>query len=80
MVAMAHIGLVNPKNYGQYRPHCIVAALILAALLTPPDPFTQMLMAGPMIFLYELGHLLSRLVWKDPPGGELDENLEGAET
>ncbi|MFT4539000.1 MAG: sec-independent protein translocase protein TatC [Planctomycetota bacterium] len=78
MIAMSHIGLVKPATYAQFRPHCIVAALILAAVLTPPDPFTQMLMAGPMIVLYEVGHLLSRLVWKTPID-EDEADLEGAE-
>ena len=66
MIAMSHIGLVSPKTYVQYRPHCVVGALVLAAVMTPPDPFTQLLMAGPMVVLYEIGLHASRLVWKEP--------------
>ena len=61
MIAIAKLGLIEPKAYGKYRGHCIIAALVLAAILTPPDPYTQMMMAAPIVILYELGHVLSRM-------------------
>ena len=64
MLALSRIGLVEPKLYATYRPHCIVGALIVAAILTPPDPYTQMLMAGPIIVLYELGYQIARFAVK----------------
>jgi sec-independent protein translocase protein TatC len=60
MVGMARMGLVEVSLYGKYRGHFMVGALFLAAVLTPPDPFTQMLMGLPMIVLYELGIHASR--------------------
>jgi sec-independent protein translocase protein TatC len=39
----------------------VVGALVIAAVLTPPDPITQMLMAGPIVILYEVGVFLTRL-------------------
>jgi len=55
MLALGRLGLVDPKTFGKYRGHCIVGALVVAAVITPPDPFTQMLMAIPIATLYELG-------------------------
>ena len=64
MLALTKVGLVEPKMFSKYRGHFIVGALIIAALLTPPDPFTQMLMGIPIIILYELGNVLSRIAFK----------------
>ncbi len=61
MTALARVGLVEARNFSRYRGHFIVCAFVIGALLTPPDPFTQSLMAGPMILLYEVGILLAKL-------------------
>ncbi|MDF1836602.1 MAG: twin-arginine translocase subunit TatC [Planctomycetota bacterium] len=66
MVALSRLGLVDPKDFSKFRKHTLVAALVVGALLTPPDPITQLLMAGPVILLYELGLRVSYLVWKEP--------------
>ena len=66
MLSLARLGLVEPKAYARYRAHMIVGALIVGALLTPPDPFTQMMMAGPMAVLYEIGHIAARLAVREP--------------
>ena len=68
MLALSKLGLVGGRVWSKYRRHTVVAALVLAAILTPPDPITQMLMAGPIVILYEVGVLLTR--WserKNPP-------------
>ena len=58
-------GVVDPKTLGQYRRYVIVIALIIGAILTPtPDWFSQMLLAGPIIVLWEVGVLVSRLAVK----------------
>jgi sec-independent protein translocase protein TatC len=64
MMALTRVGLVDPDDFAKYRGHFIVGAAILAALITPPDPYTQLMMAGPMAVLYEAGLLLARLVKK----------------
>jgi sec-independent protein translocase protein TatC len=61
MVGVARMGLVEPAVFAKFRGHFMVAALVIAAALTPPDPFTQMLMGLPMIVLYELGIHASRI-------------------
>jgi len=66
MLSLARLGLVDPKVYGKYRPHMIVGSLIVGALITPPDPFTQMMMAVPIAVLYEIGHIAARLSVREP--------------
>ncbi len=51
---LSKMGVVTPDLMKQYRKYAIVGAFILGAILTPPDVFTQALMAGPLIILYEL--------------------------
>jgi len=57
---LTRIGLVNPQMLGRSRRYAILAVFIIAAVLTPPDVFTQIAMATPMIALYELSIFLSR--------------------
>ena len=51
---LARLGMVNSKGMRKKRKYAILVAFVVAAILTPPDPFTQSLMAGPLILLYEL--------------------------
>lgn len=68
MLALARLDLVKPEVFGKYRGHMAVGALVIGAILTPPDPITQMLMAGPIILLYEIGIWAGRwAVRKDLP-------------
>lgn len=52
---LARIGVVTHKGLRKYRKYAILVSFIVAAVLTPPDPFTQTLMAGPLVILYEIG-------------------------
>lgn len=59
---LSKVGIVNTKRLTSYRKYAILAAAVLAAVITPtPDPGTQMLVAVPLYFLYEVGILLSRV-------------------
>ena len=53
ILILGKMGLVNSTQLREKRRHVIVGLLILAMVLTPPDIMTQMLMAAPLIFLYE---------------------------
>lgn len=53
ILILGKMGLVNSRQLREKRRHMIVALLIVAMLLTPPDVMTQLLMAGPLILLYE---------------------------
>ena len=52
---LARMGMVSSAGLRKKRKYAILVGFILAAVLTPPDPFTQCLMAGPLIILYEVG-------------------------
>lgn len=53
IMTLGSMGIVSSQLLRQYRRHAIVAILIAAMILTPPDVFTQALMAVPMVLLYE---------------------------
>ena len=52
-------GVVDKMILKQYRKHSIVAILIFGAMLTPPDPFSQIVMAVPLVGLYEISIFIS---------------------
>ncbi len=51
---LASLGIVTPQFLGRQRRYAIVIAAFLAAILTPPDAVSMMLMLGPLLLLYEL--------------------------
>ena len=55
-------GLVTPEIMKSYRRHAIIAILILGALLTPPDPISQILIAIPLFGLYQISIFISAAV------------------
>ncbi len=56
---LARLGIVTASMLKRFRKYAIVLAFLIGAILTPPDVLTQILMAGPLIFLYELGILVA---------------------
>lgn len=63
LMFLAKIGIVTPAFLVQKRKHAIVLILIVSAVLTPsPDAVSQILMAGPLLVLYELGVIASRFM------------------
>lgn len=63
MIFAIRFGLIPSRTFARYRGHWVVGALIIAALLTPgPDFYSQILMAIPMVFLYETGIQIGKVV------------------
>jgi len=58
LMGLGAVGLVDAAFLRKYRRHFILGAFILGAMLTPPEPFSQVLMAAPTVLLFELGVLL----------------------
>jgi sec-independent protein translocase protein TatC len=56
---LSRMGILKPEHMRKYRRHAIVVIFILAAVFTPPDPFTQVMLAIPLILLYEFSILIS---------------------
>jgi sec-independent protein translocase protein TatC len=58
---LSKVGVVNVKRLTSYRKYAILAAFVIAAVITPtPDPLNQCLVAIPLWILYEVGIVLSR--------------------
>ena len=58
------IGLTTPEMLASKRKYVILAIFVLAAILTPPDVVSQVMLGVPMILLYELGILVAKMVKK----------------
>lgn len=59
---MARVGLLTSKGLAEKRKYAIVAAFVTAAILTPPDPVSQIGLALPTILLYEIAIWSARMV------------------
>ncbi|MFC4269393.1 twin-arginine translocase subunit TatC [Polaribacter marinivivus] len=62
---LTKIGLITPEFLKRYRKHALVVVLILAAIITPPDVASQVIVAIPILFLYEIGIKVSKRVIKN---------------
>jgi sec-independent protein translocase protein TatC len=58
---LSKVGLLNPDTMRKYRRHAIVGAMVVSAFLTPPDPVSQLMIAFPLIILYQFAIFLSRI-------------------
>lgn len=63
VVVLTGIGVITPQFLSQNRKFAILATFVLAALLTPPDILSQLLMAGPLWLLFEVSVVLSRAIY-----------------
>ncbi len=61
---LSRVGLLTPQFMKTYRRHAYVVMLLVSAIITPPDIFSQVLVCVPLVFLYEIGILISRRVVK----------------
>ena len=59
---LSTIGLLTPAFMRHYRRHAIVIIFILSSFITPPDPVSMLVMAFPLIILYELSIGVSWIV------------------
>ncbi len=65
ILMLVGLGVVTPEWLAHYRRHVIVGLLIIAAILTPPDPLTQVMLTLPLYLLFELSLLAARLGRRD---------------
>lgn len=61
---LSKIGIITPSFMRTYRKHAVIVMLILASIITPPDPQTMILISLPLIILYEFSILISARVQK----------------
>ncbi len=60
VVLLVHFGIATIDKLKKARPYVIVGAFIIAAIFTPPDVLSQLLLAIPLCILYELGIIIAR--------------------
>lgn len=73
-------GLADPDSLAGKRPYVVVGCFVIAMLLTPPDPFTQSMLALPMWALFEVGIFAGRLIRRKQEAEEVkdqDDEQEG---
>ena len=76
MIALTSVGLVNPIKLRRQRKYAILIIFILAAVLTPPDVTTQVLLGLPMIALFEVSSLVSGVIFRRKLKAEEAEQRE----
>ena len=76
VIVLVRMGLVSVEKLRDARPYVIVGAFIIAAVVTPPDVLSQLLLAIPMCILYEAGLFLARFI-SARAGSEQDLKTRG---
>jgi len=61
---LTKIGLVTPEFLRKSRKYALIVVLIIAAIITPPDVASQVIVAIPIMILYEISIIISKMVLK----------------
>ena len=64
LIILVRAGVVSVEKLREVRPYFIVGAFVVAAIVTPPDVLSQLMLAVPMCLLYEAGLFCARFVKK----------------
>ena len=62
---LTKLGVLTPAFMRKYRKYALVIILIFAAFLTPPDPVSQLILAVPLVLLYEISIFISKISLKN---------------
>jgi sec-independent protein translocase protein TatC len=78
VVLLVWIGIVDVAYLKKMRPYVVIGCFVVGMILTPPDIFSQTLLAVPMWLLFEIGVLCSGLIVKrgDHPDDQPDEDSD----
>ncbi len=66
LVLLAWMGIIDPEKLATKRPYVVLWVFIVAAFITPPDVFSQVLLAIPMLILFEIGLFVARRLARSP--------------
>ena len=66
VIVLVRMGVVSIEKLKEIRPYVIVGAFVIAAIFTPPDVLSQIMLAVPLCLLYELGIFLARFLGRKP--------------
>jgi sec-independent protein translocase protein TatC len=78
MTLLARVGLATSAGLAEKRKYAVVLAFVAAAILTPPDVISQILLAVPIIGLYEISIFSARIVERQRAAREAAEEAEQA--
>ena len=78
VMVLNRVGMASAKRLKKIRPYVIVGAFVVAAIFTPPDVLSQLLLALPLVVLYEFGIVLVKVFGHKDDSDE-DENSETAD-
>lgn len=73
VIVLVRVGVVSIEKLKEIRPYVIVGAFVIGAIFTPPDVISQVMLAVPLWFLYEIGIVVARLVGRSPASPEAGE-------
>jgi sec-independent protein translocase protein TatC len=73
VVLLVRMNVLTIKKLKEIRPYVIVGAFVISAVVTPPDVFSQLILAVPLIVLYEAGIIAARLFVSKPVSTENEE-------
>lgn len=73
---LSKVGIVTPEFLKKYRKHSFILILIMAAIITPPDIFSQVLVCIPLIILYEVSIGISRRIIRKQERQALQEESD----
>lgn len=73
VMVLNYVGLANREKLVKARPFVIVGAFVLAAIFTPPDVLSQLLLAVPLVILYEAGIVLVTVFGRKKPVEDDDD-------
>ena len=76
---LARMGIVTGKFMASQRRYAILLIFVISAAITPPDPLTQIMMAGPLIVLYELSVIVARVFGRKRDEEDVEEEEETPE-
>ncbi|MCB7481302.1 twin-arginine translocase subunit TatC [Christiangramia sediminis] len=62
---LTKVGVVTPQFLRKYRKYALIIVLILSAVITPPDIVSQIIVAIPVLILYEVSIVISRIMYKE---------------
>ncbi len=66
VIVLARMGIVSVAKLREIRPYVIVGSFVIAAVVTPPDAISQLLLAIPLCVLYEIGILVAAMITPRP--------------
>jgi sec-independent protein translocase protein TatC len=64
MYFLTRVGVVTPAFLRKFRKHAVILILVVGAIITPPDPLSQMLISTPLYLLYEVSIFISVMVMR----------------